>query len=220
MKKKFNAFDIIGLGVISYLICIIFGLVSKHVFNFGDVDILSSSATLFAGIVALVLFNDWREQYHVSSIEKKQLEINNLCDLLFENYISMISFTVRNKNTDVNDADDSNLTLFSLMEHVQRLDNTAFKLRVAFSDYIRIVSGLGECSKQHVKQIIKYDGFVITLQSFVAALGGINNTKKMEQIYKLHFDQLLPKDLNVLWTSCKGEMQGFLISLLKNLKGH
>ncbi|MGD9698455.1 hypothetical protein [Acinetobacter sp.] len=65
MKKKFSAFDIIGLGVISYLICIIFGLVSKHVFNLGEVDILSSSATLFAGIVALILFNDWREQYRI-----------------------------------------------------------------------------------------------------------------------------------------------------------
>lgn len=77
MKKKFNAFGIIGLGIISYLICIIFGLISKHVFAFGDVDVLSSSATLFAGMVALVLFRDWREQQNFITLEKKHEALLN-----------------------------------------------------------------------------------------------------------------------------------------------
>lgn len=215
MKKKFSAFTFIILGLISFLICTIFGLVSKYIFSFESVDIVSSATTLFAGIVGLCLYTDWRDQYLVSSIEKQQSEINNLCDLLFENYISMIAFTVKNKNADINETSDANVTLFELMEHVQRVDNTTFKLRVAFNDYKFLLSDFGDISKNHDNQITKYVGFLITLHSFVDALGDVSNDNKIREIYRLHFDQVLSKDLNALWSSCKGEMQEFLISLLK-----
>ncbi|MCU4434770.1 hypothetical protein KTH93_04670 [Acinetobacter bereziniae] len=68
--KKYNEFELVGIGVSVYLICIIFGIISKHIFGF-DVDVLSASATLFAGVVAIVLVNDWREQHNFLILEKR-----------------------------------------------------------------------------------------------------------------------------------------------------
>lgn len=35
-----------------------------------ELDFLSASATLFAAIVALYLFSDWREQYHIEMVKQ------------------------------------------------------------------------------------------------------------------------------------------------------
>lgn len=68
--KVSGAVIFIILGLISFLICTIFGLVSRHIFSFENVDIVSSVATLFAGIVALCLYTDWREQYRIDLLFK------------------------------------------------------------------------------------------------------------------------------------------------------
>ncbi len=59
--KKFNEFELIGIGIALLLICIIFSLIGKHVFHL-EGDYLSAAATLFAAVIAFILFNDWRDE--------------------------------------------------------------------------------------------------------------------------------------------------------------
>ena len=214
MKNKFKISDILFIGALGLIFCLGVSILFQKAFDISS-DFLSSSATLFAAIVAMYLYSDWREQYHVSSIEKQQLEIFNLCDLLFENYISMVSFSVRNKNINAQDASAAGEALLGLMEHVQRLDNTLFKLRIAFKNYLVLLSDFEEISREHIVEIKKYEGFLINMQSFIDALHTVDNSKKILEVYDLHFKRDLSENLNYLWNSCKGEMQGFLISLLK-----
>lgn len=96
--KKFNAFELIGVGVSIYLICLIFGAISKHIFGF-DVDVLSASATLFAAVVAMILFNDWRDQFKVDTFIKLKENLQKIASQSEKNYSTFnlsISETVSN----------------------------------------------------------------------------------------------------------------------------
>jgi hypothetical protein len=83
--KKYNEFELIGLGVSVYLICLIFGIISKHIFGF-DVDILSASATLFAAVVAMLLFNDWKEPLIFERIDHFHNKISLLTSKIKDTY--------------------------------------------------------------------------------------------------------------------------------------
>lgn len=74
--NKFNEFELIGIGVSIYLVCLIFGSISKHIFGF-DVDVLSASATLFAAVVAMLLFSDWKDPHNAQKILEEQKDIMN-----------------------------------------------------------------------------------------------------------------------------------------------
>ena len=74
--KKINEFEIIGIGVIIYLICLVFGIISKHVFGF-DTDVLSASATLVAALVALYLYSDWKDAHKINTLESLKLNLQN-----------------------------------------------------------------------------------------------------------------------------------------------
>lgn len=55
--KNFNEFELIGIGIALLLICIFFSLMGKHIFGL-EGDYLSAAATLFASVIAFILFND------------------------------------------------------------------------------------------------------------------------------------------------------------------
>lgn len=59
--KNFNEFQLIGIGIALLLTCIIFSLIGKHILGL-DGDYLSAAATLFASVIAFILFNDWRDE--------------------------------------------------------------------------------------------------------------------------------------------------------------
>ncbi len=88
--KKFNAFELIGIGVAIYLVCLIFGAISKHIFSF-DVDVLSASATLFAAVVAMLLFNDWREPHNAQRIHEERKDIINAIKSFRTNFYNFIN---------------------------------------------------------------------------------------------------------------------------------
>ncbi|MDS9866318.1 hypothetical protein XB97_18770 [Acinetobacter pittii] len=59
--KNFNEFQLIGIGIALLLTCIIFSLIGKHILGL-EGDYLSAAATLFASVIAIILFNDWRDE--------------------------------------------------------------------------------------------------------------------------------------------------------------
>ncbi len=81
--KKFNEFELIGIALL--LICIIFSIIGKHVFGL-EGDFLSAAATLFAAVVAFLLFQDWRDQQKFVLVEKYQNLIKESGKSLFTKY--------------------------------------------------------------------------------------------------------------------------------------
>lgn len=59
--EKFTKFELIGIGISLLLICIFISLIGKYVFNL-EGDYLSAASTLFASVIAFILFNDWRDE--------------------------------------------------------------------------------------------------------------------------------------------------------------
>lgn len=84
--KKYNEFELIGIGVTLLVLCILISIIGKHVFDL-DGDYLSAAATLFAAVVAMLLFNDWKVEHKIKLMEQYQ---NNLkvksSDLLMTSY--------------------------------------------------------------------------------------------------------------------------------------
>ncbi|GEM_PF-3820769 len=114
--KKYNEFELVGIGVSVYLICIIFGIISKHIFGF-DVDVLSASATLFAAFIALYLYSDWRAPYNASKILSERNELLlNLSHLRSEYYKFAIYMRSHNKNLYISDKAYNNHSEYLLLE--------------------------------------------------------------------------------------------------------
>lgn len=74
--KKYSEFELIGIGITLLVLCILISIIGKHVFDL-DGDYLSAAATLFAAVVAMLLFNDWREPYTITKIDNIQNELRS-----------------------------------------------------------------------------------------------------------------------------------------------
>lgn len=75
--KKLKISGILGIGVIGFIFCIGISIIAKKAFDV-ESDFLSASATLFAAIVALYLFSDWREQYRIEMVKQLRDKIHLL----------------------------------------------------------------------------------------------------------------------------------------------
>lgn len=89
--KKFNKFELVGIGISLLLICIFFSLLGKHVFGL-EGDYLSAATTLFAAIVAYILYQDWREAEDYSTLREFILKIFDYHSELTEWQIGGIKF--------------------------------------------------------------------------------------------------------------------------------
>lgn len=83
--KKLTWFELamVGIGIIAS--CFVVSFIVKCKFNL-ETDFLSSAATIFAAVVAMLLFNDWREQQKFALIEKYQDLLKEAGNSLFLNY--------------------------------------------------------------------------------------------------------------------------------------
>ncbi|MFL9576566.1 hypothetical protein ACKEN2_18075, partial [Acinetobacter baumannii] len=81
--KKFNKFELIGIGISLLLICIFVSLMGKHVFNL-EGDYLSAASTLFAAVIAALLYNDWKIQHKIQLLDKYHNEFKKLSSNLQE----------------------------------------------------------------------------------------------------------------------------------------
>ncbi|MFW1760439.1 hypothetical protein [Acinetobacter calcoaceticus] len=123
--KKYNEFELLGIGVILLLICIIFSLIGKHVFDL-DGDYLSAAATLFASVIAFILFNDWKDQFLITKFEKYSDEIESLSKQLRGELHELFYFLLRSD-------DPSNKLTLSKFKEVRR---TLQQLHQTFLIYI------------------------------------------------------------------------------------
>ncbi|MFX5640894.1 hypothetical protein ABTF02_13490 [Acinetobacter baumannii] len=75
--KKFTKFELIGIGISLLLICIIISLIGKYVFDLQG-DYLSAAATLFAAVIAALLYSDWKVQHKIQLLDKYHNELKLL----------------------------------------------------------------------------------------------------------------------------------------------
>lgn len=76
MKKlKITDLIVIGLGIFAFCFA-----VSKFVYCKFQMtsDYLTASATFFAAVIAMLLFNDWREQYRIEMVRQLREKIHSL----------------------------------------------------------------------------------------------------------------------------------------------
>lgn len=76
MKKlKITDLIVIGLGIFAFCFA-----VSKFVYCKFQMtsDYLTASATFFAAVIAMILFNDWREQYRIEMVRQLREKIHSL----------------------------------------------------------------------------------------------------------------------------------------------
>ncbi|MDH2493239.1 hypothetical protein QDR33_16965 [Acinetobacter baumannii] len=81
--KKYSVFELIGIGIALLLICIIFSLIGKHVFDL-EGDYLSAASTLFAAIIAALLYSDWKVQHRFTLLDKYHNELKKNISELFD----------------------------------------------------------------------------------------------------------------------------------------
>lgn len=74
---------VIGIGILGS--CFAISKLAFCKFNLQS-DFLSASATLFAAVVALKMFNSWKEQYQTELFERLKDRIHNLFNQLESNY--------------------------------------------------------------------------------------------------------------------------------------
>lgn len=91
--KKFNEFELIGIGVALLLICIIFSLLGKYIFDLNG-DYLTAAATLFTAVVVLLLFNDWRDEYQIKKLEDFHQKIEFVTNNLSQKYTPLDELTL------------------------------------------------------------------------------------------------------------------------------
>ncbi|EJB8480793.1 hypothetical protein ABTA53_12445 [Acinetobacter baumannii] len=81
--KKYSVFELIGIGIALLLICIIFSLIGKHVFDL-EGDYLSAASTLFAAVIATLLYSDWKVQHRFTLLDKYHNELKKNISELFD----------------------------------------------------------------------------------------------------------------------------------------
>ncbi|MCU4367551.1 hypothetical protein [Acinetobacter courvalinii] len=95
MKKiNFNELIVIGIGILAT--CFFISQISLLYFNL-QTDFLSATATLFAAIIAFILFNDWKEQYKTELFERIKNHIHNAFLDLEKNYNDLYVFLISSK---------------------------------------------------------------------------------------------------------------------------
>ncbi|EXE36317.1 hypothetical protein [Acinetobacter baumannii] len=116
--KKFNEFELIGIGIALLLICIIFSIIGKHVFGL-EGDYLSAAATLFAAVVAFLLYQDWREAEDHTTLREFILIILNYHKELSEWQISGVKYRheiIRELNIESPNLNTTKATLAKMIE--------------------------------------------------------------------------------------------------------
>ncbi|MBO1281464.1 hypothetical protein [Acinetobacter nosocomialis] len=81
--KKFTEFELFGIGISLLLICIIISLIGKHIFDLQG-DYLSAASTLFAAVIAAILYSDWKVQHRFVLLDKYHNELKKNISELFD----------------------------------------------------------------------------------------------------------------------------------------
>ena len=138
--KKHSEFELIGIGLTLLVLCILISLVGKHIFDL-DGDYLSAAATLFAAVVAMLLFNDWKVQHRFNRLDYLQPKLRNEINT-FHEFFQSISSRLRF----IPDSSDQQVkVIFSeISTYTPVIFKSANSINVYLSEYIIFIKSLDQ----------------------------------------------------------------------------
>ncbi|WP_140159465.1 hypothetical protein [Acinetobacter pittii] len=150
--KKFTKFELFGIGIFLLLFCLSISLLGKCVFDLQG-DYLSAASTLFAAVVATLLYSDWKVQHKVHLLEKYHAELKKHVEsllkskkLISDEYFKFI--ISKDKNLMI----DSPLTILE-----SQIKDEYHSIDRLINEYLIYLETLGteKFIKQHKEQVLK-----------------------------------------------------------------
>lgn len=177
--KKFSWLEIIVIAIGILASCFSISVIAHCKFGL-DTDFLSSAATIFAAFIAMLLFNDWREQHKVLSLERLQGKLSLSAEKIFENFVSVLD-SGYSKDVPVNTLEDEEVQNYKLQNPLRNLEKELVKADVSINEYISFLSNFDEGVKNHVDEMIEHRESLSGLNAFLHALAEYENREEIKR---------------------------------------
>lgn len=209
MKMKLKISDVLFVGCLGLLLCIGISIIAKKAFNI-EADFLSTSATLFTAVVALFLYNDWREPYVVNKVDQEQKELRNILKDFRKNYNAFLYFVnVENKGRGVKNGDDAS-------HKYRRLENDLLsdleEISIRLNGLILIIEDNLSSEKVHIIKLKEHSG---NIEKLIKILSQHHSYHEYSKAYKQLMDSLGSKEFTDLGDDIGFNLSGSLNDLYK-----
>lgn len=209
--KKISIWELLVISVGVIALCF---SISKFVlckFNMAS-DFLTASATFIAAIVAISLFNDWKDQYRTELFERLKDRIHHLFDSLSIQYDAMYKSILINKNKDATTITDDIIKFSSLLEN----------LAIELDFYERLIA---KFHLDNIKLNVSPASLRFRVRNYEKGLTFEDNdeVETDEDIAKHVYNYMKNNSANQLIISYKSEvnadLQGIILTLIGEQKG-
>lgn len=209
--NKFNIFKLIRIGILIFLGCFGISFLAKKLFDL-DSDFLSATATFFAAVVALKMFNSWKEQYQTELFERLKDRIHNLFNQLENNYNNYYELFILN---------DSRPARKMIHMHASTFQNTIDQLLTELDFYEKLIKKYKEIdielicepsrAKTNLTNILKQLNPDYIPNAHNAWVEKIYEVLKEDEVYKL---------LITMKIFINDDLQKIILNLIDEQKGH
>ncbi|WP_151711036.1 hypothetical protein [Acinetobacter brisouii] len=131
--KKLSTLELVIVGFILLFICLVISIIGHSLFNI-NTDFLTAGATLFAAVVAMLLFEDWRDQHKVTLMDAFHLDLRENSDVLFKTYLKILpkvmSFNGSSAQGALNILDDLKYDLSDFNDNLQSLNKVIIDYQI------------------------------------------------------------------------------------------
>lgn len=151
--KKLKISDILGIGVIGLILCLGLSIIAKNAFDISS-DFLTSATTLFAALVALYVYSDWREPHNLTKFQSEQSEIRISIRIFRNNYYEFNSHVLEFKNGESTNEADTAKFLQLERQMLNSLDDLSDNLHFYSHNFIKEIND--KDYKNHKDNLILY----------------------------------------------------------------
>lgn len=172
--KKFNKFELSGVGIFLLIFCIFISLIGKKVFDL-DGDYLSAAATLFAAVIAAILYNDWKDQHGLNLLDKYhnelkllKLYINNNRSSIKEGFNNFFNSTSSYMPLD----DFTRIKINNLNEELGKLEST-------LNEYLIFLNNIknNNLIRSHKKSVMHIQNELFEVKSSILRINNLPSRK-------------------------------------------
>ena len=198
--KKLTWFELamVGIGIIAS--CFVVSFLVKCKFNL-ETDFLSSAATIFAAVVAMLLYSDWREEYLIKKLEDIHASIEEVTISLKEQHAILIDKSSKGifvnrvmppyKASGISD-DDVDEELEQALANFKKYLKLLLPLLTEY--IVFLINYNSDISMTHAEKVEEYRLKIIDLVIYFSKIDGIVSAKPL--LLFLCNELMLEKDLN------------------------
>lgn len=176
--KKLNTCDFLILGIGILAVCFSISFIANCKLNL-ETDFLSAAATLFAAVVAIVLFSDWRDQFKVSLVKESTTEFESEAFVFYKTYLTLRTFTLT-----VNQKSDNEALK---LEYADKWSNFLFSVDQVLLRLRKLIEYLSKLKNTQETALTKLRGIQKELEDLRSDLERYDpNSAFMKSIFNLH----------------------------------